>query len=132
MGDRAVVATRMQVVSQSGRRSVRRSAVLAATVGIALWSLAVSPTAAQVRPGPAADAIDRSRGLSTQPRPARAAPELPTERLVPESRQRELGTGKEIVTPPYYDRSTPDRPWQMPPSASYGTPGAGPTSIPGR
>lgn len=111
---------------------MRRSAAFAAGLGLVFWTLAGGPTAAQVRPKLAPDPIDRSRGLSTQPRPTLAAPEEPTERLVPESRQRDPGTGKEMVIPPHYERSTTDRPWQAPPPTGYGTPGERPMRIPGR
>ena len=89
-------------------------------------------TAAQVRPGAAPDAIDRSRGLSSQPIPSVTAPSQPTERLVPESRQRDPGTGRDVVTPSYYERPGPDGTWQAPPPMSWGAPAGSPTRIPGR
>ena len=110
-----------------------RSAAVAAGLALLFWSLASSPTAAQVlRPGTAPDPIERSRDLSGRPMPKVTAPDQPTERLVPESRQREPVTGKEIVTPPHYERSTPDGTWQSAPPTSYGTPTAIPPRIPGR
>ena len=60
------------------------------------------------------------------------APAEPTGRVVPESRQRESGTGRDIVTPPYYERSTPDGTWQSAPPTSYGTPTGSPPRLPGR
>jgi len=54
--------------------------------------------------GLAPDPIDRSRALSTRLVPTLAAPEQPIERLVPENRLRDHGTGKEIVIPPDYGR----------------------------
>jgi hypothetical protein len=129
MGHRAVFAMRRKAVWQFWVPEVRRSAAFTAGLGLVLWSLAGGPTAAQVRPDP----IDRSRGLSTKPMPTLAAPEQPPERVVPESRQRDLGTGKVFVVPPHYERSTTDRQWQAPPPTRYGTPpGESPRRIPGR
>ena len=113
--------------------SVRRSAAVAAGLGLLFWNLASGPAIAQVlRPGTAPDPIQRSRDLSGRPIPQVTAPDQPTERLVPESRQREPGTGREIVTPPYYERSMPDRTWQSAPPTSYSTPTGSPTRPPGR
>ena len=118
-------------------RAAAFSAVLgllafAAALALLLWSLPTRPTAAQVRPVAGPDAIDRSRALSSQPRPSMTAPDQPTERLVPESRRREPGTGREIVTPSYYERRGPGGTWQAPPSISYGAPAGSATRIPGR
>jgi hypothetical protein len=132
MGERAAFATRMQGGVTVWMGPVKRSAALAAGLGLLFSSLASGPAAAQVRPGAAPDPIDRSRGLSGRPMPTVTAPNQPTERLVPESRQREPGTGREIVTPSYYERSTPDGTWQAPPPTSYGAPPGNPTRIPGR
>jgi hypothetical protein len=118
----------MQAVWRSAAR-MRRSAAFAAVLAVVSWSLAAGPTAAQIRPP---DPIDQSRDRSTQPRPALPPPGQPTERLVPESRGRDLGTGKDTVTPPHYERSTPDRLWQGPPPPSYTAPGESPTRVPGR
>jgi hypothetical protein len=91
-----------------------------AGLAVVLCSLGAGQAAAQLRPDP----IDRSRDLSTQPRPTLKTPEQPTERVVPESRQRDPGTGREVVVPQRYDRSSPDRPQQEAPSTTYGTPGS--------
>ena len=111
---------------------LKRFAGLATALALVVWSGASTPANAQARPGGAPDPIDQSRGLSTQPRPALPAPPQPSERLVPESRQRESGTGKEYVTPPHYERSTPDRTFQGPPPTTYGPPSGTPGPIPGR
>lgn len=112
---------------------VRRSTAFTVGLGLLFWSLASGSTAAQVRPGAAPDPIDQSRGLSGRPMPTLTAPkQLPAERLVPESRQRDPGTGREFVTPSYYERSTPDGTWQAPPPMSYGAPAGSPMRIPGR
>jgi hypothetical protein len=131
MVERAAFVRRMRGVA-IWAGSVRRSAAVAAGLGLLFWNLASSPATAQVlRPGAAADPIQRSRDLSGRPRPTVTAPDQPTGRVVPESRQRESGTGREIVTPPYYERSTPDGTWQSAPPTSYGTTGS-PPRLPGR
>jgi hypothetical protein len=110
VSDKAPFATRMQTVS------VRRGAPLAAGLGLAFWVLAGAPAAAQ------SDPIDRSHDLSMKPIPKLAAPEEPTERLVPESRRRDTGTGKDKVVSPHYERATTDRP-EAPPPTGYDPPG---------
>ena len=132
MNDKPAHVTARQGMSPGLPGPVRRFAGLAVALALVFWSGAATPTTAQVRPGAAPDPIDQSRGLSTQPRPALPPSGQPTERLVPESRQREPGTGREIVTPPYYDRQTPDRVWQGPPPATYGPPRDTPPRMPGR
>ena len=106
----------------------------AMVAGFALLFIALptGPTAAQIRPGTAPDAIDRSRELSTKPIPALPAPEQPLERLVPETRQRDPRTGGEFVTPPRYERSAPDQLRQPAPPTTFGPPGESPTRVPGR
>ena len=132
MVERAAFVRRMRGVAiRAG--SVRRSAAVAAGLGLLFWNLASGPATAQVlRPGAAPDPIQRSRDLSGRPGPTLTAPDQPTGRLVPESRQRESGTGREIVTPPYYERSTPDGTWQSAPPTSYGAPTGGAPRLPGR
>lgn len=105
--------------------SVRRLALLAAGLGLAFWVLAGASTGAR------ADPIDRSLDLSTKPRPKLAAPEQPTERLVPESRRRDIGTGTDKVVSPHYERTTTDRP-EGPPPTGYDPPGQRPPHTPGR
>jgi hypothetical protein len=68
-------------------------------------------------------------GCPAGPMPTLTAPDQPTERLVPESRRREPGTGREIVTPSYYERSTTDGMWQAPPPSSYSAPAGSPARI---
>ncbi len=105
-------------------RGMKRSAALAASVGLLFGSMTASgPAVAQVRPGKAPDPIDQSRGLSTRPVPSLPAPEQPTERVVPESRQRDPGTGREFVVPPHYERSTPGQPSSSPPPSAFPPPG---------
>ena len=112
------------VMSPFGRYTWRRSAALAAGLGLVLLSLSGGPAAAQS--GGASDAIDRSRELSTRPMPKAPPPEQPTERVLPESPPRE------IVIPPNLERTPTDRPWPAPPPTSYGTPSGTPPRIPGR
>ena len=97
-------------------RRTRRSAAFAASVGLLLWSMTASGLAvAQTRPGKGPDPIDQSRGLSTKPVPSAPGPDQPTERVVPESRQRDPATGREFVVPPHYERSGPGQPSTSPP-----------------
>lgn len=131
MGKAATFATTMQSVRVCTGRA-RRAAALAAGLALLSWALASGPAVAQVRPGAAPDAIDRSRDLSSKPMPTLPAAEQPTERLVPESRQRDPRTGGEFVTPPRYERSSPDRSWQAPPPATFAPPGESPPRLPGR
>ena len=112
------------VISPSGWDTWKRSAALAAGLGLVLWSLSGDPAAAQS--GGASDAIDRSRELSTRPIPKLAPPVQPTERVVPENPPRE------IVVPPNLERTPTDRPWPAPPPTIYGAPGVTPPRTPGR
>jgi hypothetical protein len=105
-------------------RRTRRSAALAGSVSLLLWSMAASgPAVAQTRPGKAPDPIDQSRGLSTKPVPSAPGPDQPTERVVPESRQRDPATGREFVVPPHYERSVPGQPSSSPPPGAFPPPG---------
>ena len=77
------------------------------------------------RPGVAPDPIDQARGTATRPVPTLPAPDQPAERLVPERRLRDPGTGKEIVIPPHYERRITDQQSQVPPLTGYGARGEG-------
>jgi len=115
---------RDDLMSRPGRATLRRSAALAAGLGLVLWSLSGGPAAAQS--GGASDAIDRSRELSTRPVPKLPTPEPSIERVVPENPPRE------IVVPPNMERTPTDRPWPAPPPTIYGAPGVTPPRTPGR
>ena len=119
MSDKAPCATRMQ------RAWVRRLALLAAGLGLACSVMAGTPIVAQ------SDPIDRSRELSKEPLPKLAAPEAPTERLVPESRRRDTGTNTDRVISPHYERATTGRP-EPPPPVGWDLPGPKPARTPGR
>jgi hypothetical protein len=89
-----------------------------------------APASAQVHPGPTPDPIDHSRGLSLQPVPKAPVPGQPAERLVPESRQRDTGTGQQIVIPPHYERPITNQHSESPPLTGYGVQGGGPVILP--
>jgi hypothetical protein len=117
VSDKAPFATWVQPASG------RRLALLAAGLGLAFSVLAGTPTVAQ------SDPIDRSRELSKKPLPKLAAPEEPTERLVPESRRRDTGTNKDKVISPHYERATTGRP-EPPPPVGWDLPGPKPARTP--
>lgn len=105
-------------------RLTRRHAALAASLALLSWSVMGSGVAfAQGRPGKGPDPIDQSKDLSTKPMPSLPAPDQPIERVVPESRQRDPATGREFVTPPRYERSTPGLPSSSPPPGAFPPPG---------
>lgn len=109
------------------RGTMRRAEVFTVGLPLLLWSLAAGGTAAQERPVIVADAIDRSRELSTRPVPKAAPPPAqPAERPAPEKGP------QEIVVPPNRERTPTDRPWPAPPPTIYGTPGENPPRSPGR
>ena len=88
----------------------RRAVALAAGLGFVVGCMtASSPASAQLRPGPTPDPIDHARVLSIPPVLTVPVPVQPAERLVPESRQRDTGTGQQIVIPPHYERPITDQ-----------------------
>src|SRR5262245_35992918 len=99
-------------------RFMRRPSALAAGLALVASSMTASgPAVAQARPGKGPDPIDQSRDLSTRPMPSLPAPEQPTQRLVPESRNRDSVTGRDVVVPPHYERSIPGQTSSPPPGA---------------
>ncbi len=112
---------------------IRRSAALATGLGFVVGCIAGgSPASAQVRPGPTPDPIDHSRALSMQPVPKAPVPGQPPDRLVPESRQRDTGTGQQIVIPPHYERPITNQHSESPPLTGYGVQGGGPVLLPAK
>ena len=110
---------------------IRRSAALAAGLGFVVGCMAGgAPASAQVRPGPTPDPIDHSRALSMQPVPKAPVARQPAERLVPESRQRDTGTGQQIVVPPHYERPITNQHSESPPLTGYGGRAGAPCSSP--
>lgn len=111
----------------------RRAAALAAGLGFVVGCMAAgSPASAQLRPGPTPDPIEHSRALSIPPVLTVPVPVQPAERLVPESRQRDTGTGQQIVIPPHYERPITDQHSASPPLTGYGVQGGGPVRIPAK
>jgi len=72
---------------------------------LALASLLPLAATAQGLPGGRPpDAIDRARGLATQPFTTLPAPERPVDRYVPPQRVYSPSLGREVVVPPHYER----------------------------
>ena len=86
--------------------------------GIVIGSLllAAGPAAAQGVPGGRPpDAIDRARGLATQPFSAPAPPERPTERYVPPARVFSPALGRDVLVPGHYERDVNGQRVEVPP-----------------
>ena len=78
--------------------------------------LAAGPAVAQGLPGGRPlDAIDRARGLATQPFGTLPAPERPTERYVPSRRVYSPAQGREVLVPGHYEREVNGQRVEVPP-----------------
>ena len=105
--------------------------VLRATVIVGLL-LAAGPAAAQGLPGGRPpDAIDRARGLATQPFGTLPAPERPTERYVPPSRVYSPAQGREVLVPGHYERDVNGQRVEVPPLVTTTPDGRNPVVVPG-
>jgi hypothetical protein len=98
----------------------------------ALLLIAAAPAAAQGLPGGRPpDAIDRARGLATQPFSAPPAPERPSERYVPPRRIYSPALGREILVPGHYERDVNGQRVEVPPLVTTTPEGRNPTVVPG-
>ena len=94
--------------------------------------LAAPPAFAQGLPGGRPpDAIDRARGLATQPFGTLPAPERPTERYVPPSRVYSPAQGREVLVPGHYERDVNGQRVVVPPLVTTTPDGRNPVVVPG-
>jgi hypothetical protein len=94
--------------------------------------LAAGPAFAQGLPGGRRpDAIDRARGLATQPFTAAPAPSRPTERYVPPRRVYSPAHGREVLVPGHYERDVNGQRVEVPPLVITMPDGHGPFVVPG-
>ena len=119
-----------------------RSRIAGATLGavmritralvIVTLLLAAGPALAQGLPGGRPpDAIDRARGLATQPFGTLPAPERPAERYVPPGRVYSPGQGREVLVPGHYERDVNGQRVEVPPLVTTTPDGRNPTVVPG-
>jgi hypothetical protein len=91
-----------------------------------------APVAAQGLPGGRPpDAIDRARGLATQPFSRPAAPDRPTDRWVPPRRVYSPELGREVVVPGHYERDVNGQRVETPPLVTTTPDGRNPAVVPG-
>jgi len=99
---------------------------------IVILLLAATPAGAQGLPGGRPpDAIDRARGLATQPFGTLPAPERPAERYVPPSRVYSPAQGREVLVPGHYERDVNGQRVEVPPLVTTTPDGRNPTVVPG-
>jgi hypothetical protein len=90
------------------------SSLRAIVIGCLL--LAAGPAAAQGVPGGRPpDAIDRARGLATQPFSTLPVPERPAERYVPPGRVYSPSLGRDVLVPGHYERDVNGQRVEVPP-----------------
>jgi hypothetical protein len=94
--------------------------------------LAAGPAVAQGLPGGRPpDAIDRARGLATQPFGTLPAPDRPAERYVPPARVYSPAQGREVLVPGHYERDVNGQRVEVPPLVTTTPDGRNPTVVPG-
>jgi hypothetical protein len=94
--------------------------------------LAAGPAAAQGLPGGRPpDAIDRARGLATQPFGTLPAPDRPAERYVPPARVYSPAQGREVLVPGHYERDVNGQRIEVPPLVTTTPDGRNPVVVPG-
>jgi hypothetical protein len=102
---------------------------------IALGSLLLvaAPTvSAQGLPGGRpVDAIDRARGLATQPFGTPPPPTLPSERYVPPRRVYSPAQGRDVLVPGHYERDVNRQRVEVPPLVTTTPDGRNSTVVPG-
>jgi hypothetical protein len=95
-------------------------------------SLAAGAAAAQGLPGGRPpDAIDRARGLATQPFGTVPAPARPAERYVPPRRVYSPTQGREVLVPGHYERDVNGQRVEVPPLVTTTPDGRDPVVVPG-
>jgi len=94
--------------------------------------LAAAPALAQGLPGGRPpDAIDRARGLATQPFGTLPAPERSTETYVPQRRVYSPAQGREVLVPGHYERDVNGQRVEVPPLVTTTPDGRNPVVVPG-
>ncbi len=94
--------------------------------------LAAGPAAAQGLPGGRpADAIDRARGLATQPFGTLPTPARPAERYVPPARVYSPTQGRQVLVPGHYERDVNGQRVEVPPLVTTTPDGRNPVVVPG-
>ena len=109
-------------------------AVIRLRRAIALGSvlLAAAPAFAQGLPGGRSpDAIDRARGLATQPFGTLPMPARPAERYVPPSRVYSPAQRREVLVPGHYERDVNGQRVEVPPLVTTTPDGRNPVVVPG-
>jgi hypothetical protein len=95
-------------------------------------SLAAGAAVAQGLPGGRPpDAIDRARGLATQPLGTVPAPARPAERYVPPRRVYSPAQGREVLVPGHYERDVNGQRVEVPPLVTTTPDGRDPVVVPG-
>ncbi|MGH7368147.1 MAG: hypothetical protein ACREK9_17220 [Candidatus Rokuibacteriota bacterium] len=101
-------------------------------VSMGLLLAATAPVFAQGLPGGRpADAIDRARGLATQPFGTLPAPARPAERYVPPRRVYSPAHGREVLVPGHYERAVNGQRVEVPPLVTTTPDGRNPVVVPG-
>jgi hypothetical protein len=112
--------------------SATLSAVLHPLRALVIVLLAAMPAGAQGLPGGRPpDAIDRARGLATQPFSTAPAPERPAERYVPPQRVYSPTHGREVLVPGHYERDVNGQRVETPPLVITTPDGRNPAVVPG-
>jgi hypothetical protein len=94
--------------------------------------LAAAPAFAQGLPGGRPpDAIDRARGLATQPFGTLPAPERSPETYVPQRRVYSPAQGREVLVPGHYERDVNGQRVEVPPLVTTTPDGRNPVVVPG-
>ncbi len=94
--------------------------------------LAAGPAAAQGLPGGRPpDAIDRARGLATQPFGTLPAPDRPADSYVPQRRVYSPSQGRDVLIPGHYERDVNGQRVEVPPLVTTTPDGRNPVVVPG-
>ncbi len=94
--------------------------------------LAAGAAGAQGLPGGRPpDAIDRARGLATQPFGTLPASQRPTETYVPQRRVYSPAQGREVLVPGHYERDVNGQRVEVPPLVTTTPDGRNPVMVPG-
>ena len=94
--------------------------------------MAAGPVAAQGLPGGRPpDAIDRARGLATQPFGTLPTPDRSGERYVPPRRVYSPAQGRDVVVPGHYERDVNGQRVEVPPLVTTTPDGRNPVVVPG-
>lgn len=103
-----------------------RAIVIVSLLGVA------GPVFAQGLPGGRpSDAIDRARGLATQPFGTLPPPARPAETYVPPRRVYSPAQGREVLVPGHYERDVNGRRVEVPPLVTTTPDGRNPVVVPG-